>query len=534
MDKSPFIQRVFKTQKIKNLLSSENFHKILGFLSIIISLLIGLLTFQNGVFVDEEDNLALGWLVLQGMLPYRDAFSHHFPLAYYWVSFIFLFFPKSIFASRLSILLLQLFSFAIVMVITKKYISIGFASITWFLIRNYFLGNMVLYSSLAAPFLLLVFSITLVSILDRQKKDALLQATHGISSFLALMSTPLALYAIVISYFAIFINKIKYTRSFLYLISLLSASLFALHVTKSLDGFYHQAIAFNIDVYSRYNSFYGLQVGIQNNPFINALVNFLGLNNVDLYSLDPFRDLNIEQIDKWFFTGFLFRISLIFSSIFFLSVSRYMASAFNILFAAALLAIDQWGFRGQPFVMSAIFACYFTLEQMLSLGKVEVNKQYLILPIKIISLFILLTIFWLNFRLVQNLSINPKTSYRELYPPVIARALYLKSLSCNQDDVRLVYYPGGYVYYFFSDLKPLTKHLAMWPWMAEVGKNEVLTAIRNPNIKTIVVIESATIWERYSTTDYLKELYDYLGANYIKKGDLIYLSPELAKRCKTN
>jgi hypothetical protein len=57
-----------------------------GMVLLSISFLIALTKVYYSRFVDEGDNLSVGWLLSQGSILYRDVFSHHFPFPYYWVA----------------------------------------------------------------------------------------------------------------------------------------------------------------------------------------------------------------------------------------------------------------------------------------------------------------------------------------------------------------------------------------------------------------------------------------------------------------
>ncbi len=50
-----------------------------------------ILLFQNRFwlrFVDESDNLTVGWLISKGYVLYRDTFSHHMPFPYYYAGLL--------------------------------------------------------------------------------------------------------------------------------------------------------------------------------------------------------------------------------------------------------------------------------------------------------------------------------------------------------------------------------------------------------------------------------------------------------------
>ncbi|MBC7317319.1 MAG: hypothetical protein H5T70_12930, partial [Chloroflexi bacterium] len=129
---------------------------------------IGILTLYRGAFGDEADNLAVGALVREGYALYRDVFSHHFPLPYYWMAVVVAACGRSLFAARFSVLLLQMGAFALPMALNRERFALGLAALGWGLLRLFYRGNMVLYSSFCAPALAIVFVLTLSLLIERR------------------------------------------------------------------------------------------------------------------------------------------------------------------------------------------------------------------------------------------------------------------------------------------------------------------------------------------------------------------------------
>jgi hypothetical protein len=72
-------------------------NKKVGFTLLTISFFIGLVTLNITLYnhTDEGDVLSVGWLISEGYILYKDIFSHHFPLPYYFVAFIIKIFGSS-------------------------------------------------------------------------------------------------------------------------------------------------------------------------------------------------------------------------------------------------------------------------------------------------------------------------------------------------------------------------------------------------------------------------------------------------------
>jgi hypothetical protein len=98
--------------------------------------------------------------------------------------------------------------------------------------------------------------------------------------------------------------------------------------------------------------------------------------------------------------------------------------------------------------------------------------------------------------------------------------------------VSLAYYPDGIAYYWFADMKPVSKYVFMWPWVAEVGLDEVIDELGREEELTIVVREDKLVWGLYDTKDYLQPLDEFLEENYHEVEDGIFLSPGLYAKCQ--
>ena len=128
---------------------------IIAFLLLLMTVLINIPTLLNGTFVDEFDTLAAAKLMTtKGQILYRDIFSHHFPLSYYWTALIFKLFGTSVFVARMSLVGLYVFVFFTLMLLTKKWIELSLVSFIWGALRILYFGNMIIYPSFSAIFIL--------------------------------------------------------------------------------------------------------------------------------------------------------------------------------------------------------------------------------------------------------------------------------------------------------------------------------------------------------------------------------------------
>ena len=60
----------------------------------------------------------------------------------------------------------------------------------------------------------------------------------------------------------------------------------------------------------------------------------------------------------------------------------------------------------------------------------------------------------------------------------------IKSLACSQDAI-LGYYPGHPIVYFYTGLRPVSRYVLMWPWVAEVAMPDVLASLQSESAQAL-------------------------------------------------
>lgn len=521
---SSFISKI----KPSGLFLSFNNAKI-GYILLFSSLLLGLVTLKWGVFLDEADNLVVGSFIAKGSLLYKDIFSHHFPFPYFWAAIIISIFGRSLFIMRSSILLFQILVFGISMKISKLFIQIGLVSLSWSLIRFLYKGNLLLYSTLSALAVFGIFIITFTIILKTWNKNSNI-VIFSIFSFIAFLSDPLTIYPIAISILFILISSIETgikTISVLTIFSIiLILSFFFLGI---LDPFIDSAFYFNVNTYSKYS---------YTNPFrlfdfIKIALSGLGIFQKSWWNLNIFQMFNEDyrQLDNWFFTGGLYRLSVLTTTIILLMKKNYKLGFYIYAFSSATLVIKQWEFRSQSFVVFSIFLLFLGFSE-LSRYKDESRNQIFRIFLKVINLILITSLIWLNLRVSIHL-INHlyQQNYRIQLASTVGKVNLLKKITCNETNVQLGYFPSGLYHYWLSDFIPISKHLFLWPWNAEIGLNETIDNLNRKDIKAIVVRDNMVIWGLFDTKDYLAPLDVYLEQNYIEIQESIYISPYLYNQC---
>lgn len=490
---------------------------------------IGILTLYRGAFGDEADNLAVGALVREGYVLYRDVFSHHFPLPYYWVAGVVALFGRSLLAVRLSVLALQMGAFAVPMALGYERHPLGWAALAWSLLRLFYKGNMALYSSFCAPAIAIVFILTLSLLLNRQSPRFLELAIIGLSGAFAILSDPLAVYAVAIASLSLIV---EYPRRGWVAVAVSAViggtTIGLLALAGALGDFWQQAILFNVHIYGRY---------LDTSPMRLRELARMALTGLEIadrawWHGDPLRQIPTQytQFDQWVFTGLLYRSACLGLTAFLTWQRKWRSAVFVYLFAAGTLVINKWDFRGQPFILTAIIA----LTLLVANAHLLLRARRLIRIAGLtISLAVALAMLWLGIRVGFSIFETRKSLSAQTFHPWREEAERVQNLSCHQPQAQLAIYPGGgSVYtYFFSGLRPVSRYVFMWPWVADFGLEEVLEALGQEGVLALVVRQEAIIWGRYDTRVYLRPLDEFLKTRYVPLGEGIYRSPALDALC---
>jgi hypothetical protein len=498
----------------------------LGWLLLAVSFLIGFSTIYVNEFMDEADNLVGGLLLARGYVLYRDLFSHHFPFPYYWAAAVISLFGKSIFAVRLSVWLFQIASFAIVMRLSRLYLTFGLAALLWSLIRHFYRANMILYSVFAGTSLLVVFGVVLMICLGHSKIEWKHSLTIGLFSTIAFLSDPLSIYAILVV--IIFLLTIDFKQANLTLLfiaaGLLSYGGF-LFVTGTFGDFARDAVLFNSQVYARYE---------YADPLRFRTLWYVAIRGLEIASpkwldFDPFRAISYSGFDGWVFTGFLYRLSIVISTILLLLQKDFRAAGFMYLFSCATLANKTSSFRATGFVMVALVAISGVIS-----GEWWQKRSGRISKLRVVaSILIGVMALWLGLRVAAFTYIQDRDnlSYETPFAWLEAEAEEIRKLTCGQTDVLLASYPGAQYHYWFTEMRPVSRYIVMWPWVAEVGLADVLSTLAQEQATALVIIRGREVRGQH-TRDYLHSLFEYLDDNYTKIAEGVYISPHLARKCQ--
>ena len=543
---------------INDLLSKLDQSPKTGWILLLVSLLFSLanvyFTYYN--VGDEGDTVAVGWLISQGQVLYKDIFSHHFPLAYYFTSFIFSLFPQTIFSVRFGWILLRTILFGITMKITHRYLSTGLIMAIWSIAGVFYLGNMLLYQSINAILLANIFLLTFSYIVHNSPKadtkengsfeDRLLLIYLGLLLGFTVINDPLNAYqdvivcisVVIITFFKTY-KKTSFKNFIIPIITLGATSLIPIILTlmvMSLSGsfsnFISYGINFNLNIYNKYTAvvtpatlFQNFKSGLGiSNPILSG-------NLSPLYTWDSF-----GQLDSWLFTGFLFRLTIIITCILLAIKSNFFLSLMIYLLSVAASARSGFNFHASAFVLYSITISILLITNQFSNvpSLIIFNDKYSSFIYKFtyntIRMLLFITLGWLTIRFLgYEINHHEDLTYQSNFQNYEETADYLKKITCNSKQVKLMVYPLDPYIYFFSRIKPASKFIFMLPWTAEIGQDEIINDAKSQ--PTIVKINLHAVMWNYPISQYLSKFIKYLKGNYINYGPDLSISPAVTELC---
>lgn len=488
-----------------------------------------------GVFADEGDNLAVGRLLCQGEILYRDLFSHHFPLPYHWVAAVTCLAGPSVLAVRASLLLVHVLLLGYVMVATRLYVATGLLALAWSALGHLYLGNLFIYHSIKASALLAVFVLTLAALTGIMRPRLRHALVAGLAAAIAFWSDPMAVYPLAVAFAILVVARVRLA----YVVGMAAPGVLLglLYLARflwvgSLTPFVDSAWTFNIQVYGQY-----LNADPSRFATIAAqAVSGLGVLDArwrDANPLKPFAEI-VAGPDRWLFTGLLFRLAVLATVVWLALRRRYAAAIYVYLLAAASLGTRRFeGFQAGAFALTALWCAGWLAAggeglaaQAAAAGRRV--RRYAGWLAQAVALALLL---WPVGRSVGYIvERRADLTYAANFAAIEERADLIRTLSCAAPGVTLAYYPGNPLLHMVTGLRPLAGYAFMWPWVAEVALPQVMAAL-DADAPTLIHVErQAVIWER-PVADYLAPLLAYLDAHYTAVGNDFYQSPALAAAC---
>ena len=533
-------------------------HPLTGYLLLGISVLIAV----TQVFYvyynlgDEGNTLTTGWLMSRGWRLYSEVFSHHLPFSYMWVVIVVKLFGPSLFALRLSIILLRTLVFAIAMKLSRYTFAMGLTALAWSILGHLYLGNGLYYHTFSGFFLVAAFAIGLAIITGRISGSILELSMIGLLLGLAVLSDPIKLLpasVIIIAIFALGLSRPPDFARFrhgivqagvivLFMITIGGLFVFWLILTGSLFDFYNDVITYNLDIYSKYSTSFG------NRDFVSPVTSLLDLFNTQWRNqLDPYYKWGTYRVlDTWIFTGFFYRMVIVLASMTLLLRGKIISFAYVYIFGAMMLIRASTFFHSSPFVLYSLCIASLLISQGLGYEMLNINKKErhkyrnhwknINTAFVVFAWLVVFAMFtWLNIRAIGFLLDNrQKMSYSAKFAGLEGDTAYIRKMTCNQSEARLLVYPYEPIQYFASQILPGSKYHFLPPWVAEIGQAQVINDLQET--QTLVLIDKeGSVWG-YENQDYLADLIQYLDKNYIfvEKPDRysVYRSPKLEELCR--
>lgn len=499
---------------------------LVAVLLIAVAALVELSYVYANTFSDESDVLFGGWLIARGAVLYRDIFSHHFPLAYYWVGLVVALFGRSVLAVRVSVIAFQLACLALTARVTRLYLAVGLVAVLWALVGYLYFANLAVYPSFKGPALLVVFVTTLVVTGRGSRLGRGAAVAIGTLAAIATLADPLSIYPIGLAFLAMRLAGQRIGELVAATAVPLVGFVVYLVATGSARDFYADTIAFNANIYARFSRVGALPIG----EFLTKLVQGLGIIDPSAFGEGfTLRAPSSGNVGHWLFTGFLPRAALVVLTLSLLLHRKPLAAGFVYLFAASLLA--TWGektFRSLPFVMTGLTAgVLFALGAFAGAPRKSTIRMFE-LGTRALTAAALLA---LTITLASSLVVRRKSlSYAANFARYENDVRSIRRLTCDRPEVAFAAFPYDSMPNFIGGFAPVSRQIYLLPWNAPAGIPEVIAGL-GAGDAVVVVKKTGSVWGLFKNRDFLAPLIAYLDANYKPVNAELYVSRALHADC---
>lgn len=511
-------------------MSADKKTKIIAISLLLLTILVCIPTLHYRTFGDEFDTLAAAKKMTQGQVLYRDVFSHHFPLSYCLTALAFKIFGASVTVARMSLVVLQVLVFLTIMLLTKRWIELGLVSLIWSVLRVFYFGNMVIYPSYSAVFILGFGALGLFALGQEKDYPWYYWLVMSLFAILAFLTDPLSVYPAVVIGIALLIKNYRYGLRFgLFFAGFLVLCFLGLFLSGIFSDFYESAIHFNTAYYGKHSWTEPIRI----RALLYNIRTLFDLFQPQWFAFNPMRPIpaDVTVVDHWAFTGLLYRLSIYFWVTILAIRKKWLAAITVFMFAAAILVMKSRGFYAQVFNLFALY-CFVSLISNLIENREE--RKAIRIPLVIGGVMLALSFIWLFSRGVWTSYIKPENDFKKHWEVFTPQVEMFNKLSCGLENVQLAAYPGETAYYWLTDLEPVRGYLFMWPWVAEYALDDVIEALSSPDLKAIVVSPNAgEIWGN-KVEEFLAPLHRFVTQNYVSYNEKIYVSPALKEACPGN
>ncbi len=236
----------------------------------------------------------------------------------------------------------------------------------------------------------------------------------------------------------------------------------------------------------------------------------------------------------------MFRLSILLCTLGLILKRKYLPGLFLYIFAAALLTRAETSWHAVPFIWLSLFAGAYFLGNFFPIPRIGfTNRGWLKAANRIsrpawglVFAAFLLMYTWSAatgaYFLVDN---HAALNDRHFINRLVRFGDQLRSLSCNQDDLKVLIYPYNPMVYFVSQIPPASKYIFMHPWVAQIALPELIPELQRQNSTIIEVKTEKTVWQEYAVKDYLAELITYLNQDYRQVNATLWMSKALGEKC---
>ena len=468
---------------------------------------------------DEHDHIAAGYLMKQGKLLYKDIFTHHFPLPYYWTWF---FTPlwsdmnpsRTISIFRLSLLAYYLIIFTL-SYITMRSIKTRIVFLVWIIFVGccmvLYEGNIILSDTFSSIALMGLFWSSFPIVLGWEKASK----THVISQVmlasLGLWAQPMVALLLIIP---IVLVESKYRKNVVILIAILNAiPLIIFAFTQQLTSFFEQALWFNSAIYSKY---YAEHLP-QGNSFFSVMWYFL---------INEWKLLTTFGNPLQIFQG-ITHVGLLGLLIYCFKTNKVSCGLLITLFIFSTRLRELKIVTGVPFVYGIYSLILLGVAATLILI-VQIYKNNKVMPV-VVSIF-LLVLAYIPIAGIVEKSLDREYNYHVFWSYRQERGEILKKLS--EPHEKILVYPHDVDMYYFANRQPIDRFLYWFPWTNDVPKyrKERLDALKNTPPPVIDLNSLA-----FKKDQRYKEYFPTLVKGYIPvkkdgKATGVYLRADLKER----
>ncbi len=427
---------------------------------------------------DERDHLAAGYLMKQGKLIYKDFFSHHFPLPYYWT---YLFTPfwssispaRTVSVFRLEMLVLYLIAYFAVFLGFKNNRSRIVLSL-WLILLSFFFtvyhGNLVISETFVAIFISGIFFVCVPVFLSWEKYSPYHQTLLIIFASASFWTQPLLFSLFLIP--LLLSKRGDFVRTILMIFFLNLLPIIYFYLKGQWFDFWEQGIWFNYKIYPQF--FVDVEGLSNKNVLFGTSWQFLK-NEFFLFT----HFFNKHQIFQFILhLGFVCLLVKIIKQ----KKLVYLLSFLVILWATRSREVKI--ITGEPFNFG-IYPFLLISSGALTFFAVDLFRRYNIGTIIIIGLTIFLSLLT-SWEIIRN-SFNRQYNYHVFWSQRQEIGQLIKGLTKHEEKILI--YPHDVDLYYFANRQPPDRFLYWFPWIDSVSKyrEERLEALSQKDIPLIFV-----------------------------------------------